>query len=144
MAIVNRDCDNSGQVDIIEKSFASATNGSTFIIAMPAYPCTLKMVSAHGFGVSYAPILSFFKVQTLGASSQAIGISGLVVLGQSSAVTVSGFSGLAAIGSTLLNFSAGELLVGNISGTSTNAAHLAVSAVFRKTQDVVSYFGQVQ
>jgi len=144
MAIVNRDCEASQQVDVIEKSFVSVASGATLLLAMPAYPCTVKIAAAWGSGVSYAPILSFFKVETLGASAQAVGISGLVVLGQSSAIAMTGFSGLAAAGSTLLNMNAGQLLVGAITGTSANIGQLAVSVVLKKTQDVVSYFGQVQ
>ena len=145
MAIVNRDHDASEQIWVVEKSYVSVGNGSTMLLALPPFPCTLKTVQAYGFGVSYSPILSFYKNESLGASTQAIGISGLVITGQSSAVGMAtSFSGLAAAGSTLLQFNAGEALVGSISGTSTNCANLIVNMVFKKTQDIVSYFAQAQ
>lgn len=151
MAIVNRDLDVSQQKEVHNwvSNFASGisyglglASGVTIKITGPmAYPGTLVGAQAVAIGVSGAPQVSFHIFRPgNGNTVIALGISNCVVInGISNAVT--SYSGLAATGSTLLNFQRGDIFMITTVGANTACAELAVQLVVKKTQDIVSHNG---
>lgn len=143
MAIVNRDLDASEQrKDIYVTSPAIAT-GVTQDLVVLAYPCTIQTVEYSALGVSNAMQVAFNLKRFIsgsGATAIAIGISNCVLqnFGTSGAIA---FSGLAAVGSTLLNFQSGDVLQIVTSVANGNATSLAMNLVLKKTQDVVTMNG---
>jgi len=141
MALVNRDKDASEQKDSVNITLRTVTNGVTIPVLVMPYPCTVQSVRAVCSGISGAPTIAFYKSAAAGITLEAIGISALVVasLGTSG---VLGFSGLAAAGSTLLDFASNGVLT-LISGGGTGAAfdYAVVEVCLKKTQDIVAYNG---
>jgi hypothetical protein len=77
-----------------------------------------------------------------GATTIPVGISNLVLVNAGTS-GIQGFSGLAAAGSTLLQLQAGDVLQYTTSVSNGNATSIALNAVIKKTQDIVSYNGDV-
>lgn len=140
MAIVNRDKDTSEQKEVFNIQLGAVATGVTRFLHVAAYPFTLESVRASAAGVSNAMQVAFEKITGAGSSGVPIGISNLVLQNRSVSGIV-GFSGLAASGSTLLNFNAGDVLQVVTSVSNGNATDLLLQAVIRKTQDIVSYNG---
>lgn len=142
MALVNRDKDASEQKDVVNVRHGSIATGTTNDVIVMAYPCTLDSVKYSALGVSNAMQVTFNNARfvSAGATAIAIGISNLVLqnFGTSGALS---FSGLAATGSTLLSFNAGDVLQIVTSVANGNATSLAFNIVLKKTQDIVSMNG---
>ena len=136
MAIVNRDLDSSQQKDVIQVTARSVPVTQMVPLAVMPYPCTIETVKYAAAGLSGAPVWTFGK-QSVGTTA-AIGISGLVVQAVGTSGSV-GFSGLAAVGSTLLNFNAGDVLYAVTSGANTALDYILLEFAVKKTQDIVSY-----
>lgn len=143
MAITNADNHVSQQKDVVSVKLGAQATGATVLVHNFVYPCTLQGLRASALGVSNAMQVAFIKnyfVPGAGLTSIAIGISNLVL--QNASVSGSqNFSGLAATGSTLLNFNAGDYLTVNTSVANGNATDLVVTMVVKKTQDIVAYNG---
>lgn len=141
MAITNADNHVSQQKDILTYKSGAVATGATVFVHTFVYPCTLQGIRASAFGVSNAMQAAFIKnyfVPGAGLTSIAIGISNLVL--QNASVSGSqNFSGLAATGSTLLNFNAGDYLTINTSVANGNVLDMALTMVVKKTQDIVNY-----
>lgn len=136
MAIVNRDLDSSQQVDALQISVGAVAVTKLVPLAVMPYPCTIQTIKYAAVGCSGNPIWTLGK-QSVG-TTVAIGISGMVLqnVGVSGSV---GFSGLAAVGSTLLNFNAGDVLYAVTSGANTALEGILIELAVKKTQDIVSY-----
>ncbi len=145
MAIVNRDKHASEQKEVIQSRETSVATGVVRHMFLAPYPCTLEGVRVAALGVSNAMQVAFEKyyfVAGAGATTQPIGISNLVLVNAGTS-GIQGFSGLAAAGSTLLKLQAGDVLQYTTSVANGNATNLTVEAVIKKTQDIVSYNGDV-
>lgn len=140
MAIVNRDLDASQQKDIVNAPLGAVATGVTRHVCVIAYPCTLQSVRASAQGVSNAMQIAFEVIRGAGSSGIPIGISNMVLQNRSVSGVV-GFSGLAAAGSTLLNFVAGDVVQIVSSVANGNATDLTLQLVLKKTQDIVSHNG---
>ena len=138
MAIVNRDLDASQQKIVVEHQLGAVATGVTRFFFIAPHACTLESIRVSAAGVSNAMQLAFEKITGAGSSGLPIGISNLVLQNRSVSGIV-GFSGLAAVGSTLLNLSQGDVLQIVSSVSNGNATDLLVSAVLKKTQDIVTY-----
>lgn len=151
MAIVNRDLDASQTKEVIHWMSTPATGisyglgvgtGVTIFISGPMpYPGTVQSAQAVAIGRSGAPelVFSLFRPAN-GNTVVALGISNLVIPnGLSAAVT--SYSGLAATGSTLLNFQRGDMFMVTTAGANTACTNLVVSMVVKKTQDIVTHNG---
>lgn len=142
MAICNRDLDVSQQkVDVSVPVGAIATSTTKLIHLVPA-PCTLVApILASAAGVSNAMQVAFQVkrfVAGAGETAIAVGISNLVLV-NSATSGPQGFTGLAAVGSTLLSLQVGDAVQIVTSVANGNATDLALSLVFQKTQDIVSH-----
>ncbi len=140
MAIINRDLDVSQQRFDYQERFANVGISQILPLALFPFPGTVQSVRFGAYGLSGAPIYSFFVdrfIAGTGFTSIPIGISGYLpsVMGTSG---INGFSGLAAAGSTLLNFQAGDLLYAVSSVANTAASHIISSVVVKQTQDYLS------
>lgn len=140
MAIVNRDKDSTEQKEVGQVQLGAVATATTRFLHVAAYPFTLESVRASAAGVSNAMQVAFEKITGAGSSGVPIGISNLVLQNRSTSGIV-GFSGLAAPGSTLLAFAAGDVLQVVTSVASGNATDLLLQLVIKKTQDIVSYNG---
>jgi len=140
MAIVNRDLDASQQKIVVEHQLGAVATGVTRFFFIAPFPCTLEQVRVAAAGVSNAMQLAFEKITGAGSSGLPIGISNIVLQNRSVSGIV-GFSGLAAVGSTLLNLNYGDVLQVVSSVSNGNATDLIVHAVLKKTQDIVSHDG---
>lgn len=142
MAIVNRDLDASEQRSVLNfRSTAQINTGATHLVALMPYAGSIQSARAVGLGLSGAPIVNF-QIQRFAGGNTVIacGISGLV-LNAFGTSGVLGYSGLAAQGSTLLNFQAGDMLLMEFSGANTAALTVVAEIVVKKTQDIVSMNG---
>lgn len=142
MAIANREMGASGQQDVYNVSVGSLATAVTKFVAVMPYPCTMQSVRSAAQGLSNALTLSFEVIRGSGSSGIAIGISGMVLANRSTS-GVAGFSGLAAAGSTLLAFQAGDVVQVISSGANGAVSDLVLQLVVQKTQDIVSYNGVV-
>lgn len=141
MAIVNRSNDASQQKDAFQYTEKLVTTGVTFPVAIMPYPCTLQSVRGVAQGISGTPIVSLYKASgSVGATLEAIGISGIVVAVMGTSAPA-GQSMLAASGSTLLDFAAGDVLYAISTGSNAAADNFILEYVVKKTQDVVSHNG---
>ena len=147
MALVNRDKDVSEQKDVyslqLSGGLTTVATGATAWIGLMPYPGVIQSMKVAAAGLSGAPLVS---LQTLrfaaGGTTIAVSISGLVCseFGTSGMIGT-GFSGLAAAGSTLLSVQAGDILQIQTGGANTAARNMIVEVVVKKTQDYVSYNG---
>ena len=140
MGIINRDLDASQARFDFQERFANTGVSTILPLALFSFPGTIQSVRLGAYGLSGAPIYSFFIdrfIAGTGYTAIPIGISGYLpsVMGTSG---INGFSGLAAAGSTLLNFQAGDLMYAVSSGANTAASHLISSVVVKQTQDYIS------
>jgi hypothetical protein len=143
MAIVNRDLDVSQQKETFTFASNSAVvTGVTLALFGPMpYPGTVQSVQGVALGVSGAPQLAFSIFRPANGNTViGMGISNMVVInGISNPVT--SYSGLAASGSTLLNFQRGDIMLATSSVANTACTQLVVQMVVKKTQDIVSHNG---
>lgn len=140
MALVNRDKDVSEQKEVVSVALGSMATGVTRFAYVAPFAFTLQSVRQAAAGVSNAMQLAFEKITGSGSSGIPIGISNIVLQNRSTSGIV-GFSGLAAVGSTLLNFSAGDTIQVISSVANGNATDLTLQLVLKKTQDIVSHNG---
>jgi hypothetical protein len=139
MAIVNRDLDSSLQREVFGENLGSMATGVTRFFFIAPYPCVVEQVRYAAAGVSNAMQLAFEKITGAGSSGVPMGISNIVLQNRSVSGIV-GFSGLAAVGSTLLNLSVGDVVQLVSSVSNGNATDLDVQMVVKKTQDIVSFY----
>lgn len=143
MAVINRDMDASEQRDVYDVSLGATPTGTTLAVVVLPYPATLQSIRTNAFGVSNAMQVTWHKLVYVSGSGSTfipIGISNLVLVNHAS-IGVQGSSYLAASGSTLLSFSAGDCLAAVTSVANGNVLSLVVQAVFKKTQDIVQMNG---
>lgn len=144
MAIQNRSKADPEKKEVIQWNAGGAiATGTTRKVFVAPYPCTVEALAADAAGVSNAMQVEVQKrsfIVGAGATSQNMGISNLVL--QNSGLSgVQNFSGLAAAGSTLLNLAAGDAVDIVTSVANGNSTDLALALVIKKTQEIVSYFG---
>jgi hypothetical protein len=140
MAITNRDKDVSEQKDVVQINLGAVATAATRHVLIAPYPFTLQSVRSSAQGVSNAMQVAFEKMTGAGSSGIPIGISNMILQNRSTSGVI-GFSGLAATGSTLLNFAAGDVLQIVTSVSSGNATDLSLQLILKKTQDIVSHNG---
>jgi hypothetical protein len=147
MGLVNRDKDASEQKDVIFYSLngpAGATNlvtGVTRYLGVVPYPCVLQSIGVVAAGVSSAMQIAFSKTTfAAGITTYAVSISNLVLQNFGTSGQV-GYSGLAAAGSTLLSFQAGDQLMMTTSVANSACTDLMLNIVLKKVQDIVSING---
>lgn len=143
MAIVNRDLDASQQREPVYVPVGAMATGATRGIYVAAAPVTLQSVRVAAQGVSNAMQIGFYIQRFISGSGStffAIGISNLVLTSAGTS-GVQGFSGLAAVGSTLLNLNAGDVLHINSSVANGNSTDLALNLVMKRLQDILSLNG---
>lgn len=143
MAIVNRDMDATEQRDVYNDIIQAIPVGTTYTAVVLPYPCTLQSIRTSTHGVSNAMQVAWNKLVYVSGSGLTlipIGISNLILVNHAS-IGVQGSSYLAAQGSTLLSFQAGDCLALTTSVANGNALNICVQAVFKKTQDIVSMNG---
>ncbi len=143
MAIVNRDKDASEQRDVISASLGALATGVTKQVAVLPYPCTLQSLRAAALGVSNAMQVAIQVnrfIAGTGATAINLGISNLVLVNVGTS-GVQGFSGLAAVGSTLLALQQNDVLQIVTSVANGNTTDLAIEFVVKKTQDIITLNG---
>ncbi len=151
MPIVNRDGDPSEKKEWINwvssygQSGLGVGTGSTYIIAGPIpYPYIVQSVMAVSSGASGAPqlVMSLNRnINSTGNTAVLIGISNYVIPGGASLAAVTGWSGLAVPGSTLLLGSAGDYITISTAVANTACTQLMINVVLKKVQDIVSHNG---
>ena len=153
MAIVGRDLDVSerkvsfqwsnqfgGQSLVTDGGIVTATGTTLFMFMMP-FPATLQSGAVFANAVSGAPQIALFVQRFAGGSTNfAVGISNMVLTAFGTS-GVQGLSGLPPVGSTLLNFLQGDLLLLQTAASNTAIKNLIMELVFKKTQDIVQYNG---
>lgn len=139
MAIVNRDKDASEQRDVWAESLGAVATGVTKHFMIVPYPCVLEQVRVSAQGVSNAMQVALEKITGATSSGIPMGISNIVLQNRSVSGIV-GFSGLAAVGSTLLNLAYGDVVQVITSVTNGNATDLDLQMIVKKTQDIVSFY----
>jgi hypothetical protein len=147
MAIVGRDLDVSERKETFTYASGASSvvvSGISLPIGLVPYPCTIESIRFYAEGVSaamqVAPFVNRF-VAGAGLTSIQIGISN-AILQNVSVSGIIGHSGLAATGSSLLNLAANDVLAFQTSVSNSAARVLMIEVVVRKTQDIVSVFGQ--
>lgn len=148
MALVNREKDASEQKDYIVYASAGAAGASTLatgvtrMIGMMPYPCVLQSVGFAALGCSGAMAVTFAKTAftATGVTTYTVSISNMILQNFGTSGQI-GYSGLAAAGSTLLNFQAGDQLLISTSVANTACTDLLLNIVVKKVQDIVSYNG---
>ncbi len=149
MAIVNRDLDGSQQKDVVHQGYKNVGVGSTmlaggasFFIGAPIpYPFVIESAEVYALGITGAPQMRLI-IDRFGAGQTRMvcGISNCVVTAYGTS-GVQGLSGLAPVGSTLLQGQAKDQLSFDLVGSNTGFTDVMISVVIKKTQDIVSYNG---
>lgn len=143
MAIVNRDFDASEQREVVNyRSNGALVTGTTAYVWVAPFPGTIQSVKSIANGVSGAMAVDILleRFTSGGNTFIAIGISALTLVNMSLSGPQS-YSGLAATGSTLLNFQAGDGLVLKTSVANSATTDLMMNIVVKKTQDILSLNG---
>jgi hypothetical protein len=149
MAFINRDGDITEKKEWFQWSnqyglgvSGLVQTGQTFVVGGPMpFPGTIQSGQVYATGISGAPQLALTVQRFVpggGFTNITIGLSNMVV----QAVSTSGpqgFSGLAAPGSTLLNFLTGDAFMITTSVSNTAIQSLLLQFVVIKTQDIVSH-----
>lgn len=144
MGILNRTKDASERKEVYGCRLGSVVNAVTLQICQVPYPAVLEGIYHSHQGLSSTPGARFDVWRFIGgagftAVQTGIGASGTVVAFATSGVIA---ASLPAPGSTLLNLMAGDvIMLSSFGGTGTATAESAVEVVLKKTQDIVSYFG---
>lgn len=137
MAIVNRTLDASEQKQSMELRTGAVVNAAEVIVGSAPRAQTITGAYATCFGISGAPT-GLLRVTRFGGASYLIGTTFLIP-----AVGVSGIMGisLAAVGSSLLNLQARDLVTIVVGGGSGAAAtSVALDLVVQNIQDIKSWF----
>jgi len=144
MAIVNRDLHASEQKEVLHfVSQGAIATGTTKVMHVIPYPCTLEQVKGYALGVSNAMQVAFQVARFAGgATAINLGISNLILVNAGTSGPL-GYSGLAVPGSTLLSLQTDDVLQMVTSVANGNATDLSLNFVIKKTQDIVSYDGVV-
>lgn len=150
MAIVNRTLDASEQRKTMSMSANGSSGiviitGSTFVVGVVPYACTLDAGQLVAFGVSNSPTCALSVNRFIVGSGQttyviATGTSNLVPAFGTSGVGISAMI-LPAAGSTLLNLLPNDVLQLTFAGTNAAATFLNVALVLKPIQDVKTHFG---
>lgn len=150
MAIINRSLDPSQQRHVMQASLNGSsgiilTTGTTYIIGVVPWPCTLDAGQLCGFGVSSAPTCALHVQRFIPGSGFttyviATGTSNLVPAFGTSGVGISAMI-LPASGSTLLNLQANDVLALTFAGANAAATGLNVAVVLKPIQDSKLHFG---
>jgi hypothetical protein len=150
MAIINRTLDASEQRKILSCSVNGSSGiaiitGSTAVLGIVPWPCTLDAGQIVAFGVSNAPTCALSVNRFIPGSGQttyviATGTSNLPPAFGTSGVGISGMI-LPASGSTLLNLLANDVLQLTFAGTNAAATFLNVTLVLKPIQDQKVNFG---
>lgn len=142
MAINNAQFDPSEQTVSIDLRTATVATGISQILWNAPFPCVIKQLEVAFYGISGAPQWSFYVSNNLstGVTGILIGISNLLPqhIGTSGPIS---FSGLAAVGSTLLNLDAGDSFCFSSSVANAAISSSSLNLIVKKTQDYVTYFG---
>jgi len=144
MAIVNRDLDSSEKKIVVNCSYRAVATGQTITAFVVPCAAELETVRSACQGLSGSPIISLYKgafVAGAGLTMTAVGVSGIAL----AAVGTSGIQGasiLPASGSTSIQFSAGDVVFLNTTGSNAAADSLSVVLVLKKLQDIVQMNGQ--
>jgi len=142
MAIINRDHDISEKREVVEFSQRTLVTGASYIITQVPYKCDVQGAYVAAIGLSGSPILSFNAVRfnaTGGQTVIALGVSG-VVLTAFGTSGIQGFSGMQALGSSLLSLIPGDLLAMTLTGTNSAADSAIVDIVLAKSDDIVKIY----
>jgi len=150
MAIVNRDGDASEQKEVFTAVYGNLTGvtlaaGASLRITGPMpYPFLVESGALAAFGLSGAPQVRLIldRFTSGGQTRMVCGISNMVTRAYLTSGII-GWSGLAPVGSTLLQGQAGDQLSLDIVGANTALTDLLVNVVVKKSQDIVSYNGVV-
>lgn len=141
MGLINREKNPSEQREVVQYEADLWATGVTKNLFVAPYPVTLEQVKYCALGLSGA---ATHKLQIgrfiVGAGATAIDINAAAAL---VAIGTSGLQGasLPASGSSLLNLQAGDRLMAVSAGTDAAIASIVYTAVVKKTQDILSYFG---
>ncbi len=145
MAIVNRDLGVSEQRQELSYSNSEeiVTGASVIMLNVP-YACDLQALEVAVLGASGAPTLDF-KVKrwtSAGSTIFSLGISAMTV----SAVfglsgPAQGWSGIRALGNTLLQLQRGDAICMTTGVANTSVEQLSVALVVKRTADIVSALG---
>lgn len=143
MPIQNRDNGLSQQREVLSARVATPVTGESYALINVPFPCNVQAAYFGAQGLSGSPQYNLRAVRFTsgGQTTINLGISNIIV---AAAVGISGgaqgWSGLATLGSTLLQLQAGDVLVLGTAGTNAAARDLAVSIVVQKSQDIVQHF----
>jgi len=145
MPIQNRDLGVSEQRrELFSAINATTATGASVILQVVPYACAVQAVSVAALGLSGAPQLDFrvLRWTSAGATIFSLGISNLTIAG---AVGLSGpaqgWSGIRALGNTLLALQSGDVLAATVAGTTTAFEKAAICVVVQRSADIVSALG---
>lgn len=149
MAIVNRDNDATQQKEAVHQAYKNVGVGSTVLAGgssywiggpMP-YPYLLESARTYVLGISGAPALRLIIDRFVAGQTRIVcSISNMVLTNYGTSGSF-GVSGLAPLGSTLLQGQAGDQLSFDVVGANTAITDITISVVVRKSQDIVSHHG---
>lgn len=152
MAVINRTLDATEQrktmsVNVNGSSGIVIPTGSTFVLGIVPWPCTIDAGQLASMGASGSPtvalsVLRFIVGSGLTTYVIATGTSNLVPAFGTSGVGISGMI-LPAAGSTLLNLLANDVLQLTFAGTNAAAVFLSASVVLKPIQDQKVNFGLI-
>lgn len=141
MGFSNRDLDVSQQKVI--KQFASASTiatSATMLIASVPVQGVLKSINLSAFGLSGAPHLEINILKFAGGQTAVSGVGNTLVVTAFGTSGSIGFS-LVAAGSSLLQVSAGDLIVLKTGNANTAMATCVVDVVIGAVADVMAVYG---
>lgn len=144
MAIANRELDVSQQKEAVSSFVSSlAIAGSHAVVAYVPYPAELKYVSVSAVAATNSPVLSLEILRFITGAGATIILGSAVTLAVT-AVGTSGQQGFSLLGSgnTLIQLQAGDMIgLKMAGGASGSVANMAVSVVWKPSQDIKGAFG---
>ena len=144
MPIQNRDLSTSEQRVVFTQRIAAAVTGASYTVINVPYACELQAADFSAFGLSGAPAYKLHNFRWTAAGSTQIELGTAPEI-MAVATGISGpaasWSGIASLGSTLLQLQRGDLIQIESSVANTAALELNVSLVVKKSADIVSALG---
>lgn len=145
MPIVNRDLSLAEKRKVFQQEYAPAqlVTGSSAIICIAPYPCSLDVGQYAAFGLSNTPTVQIVInrfIPGTGFTAFSINSAQTVVAFGTSGVAASGIS-LPQIGSTLTTLLVNDVVMMQVAGTNAAMTGLAVEVALRPLQDLVTQFG---
>lgn len=146
MGIINRTKDPSEQKEAFDVTLRGIVTAATYQVCVVPYPANVEAIVHSHQGLSGSPALRFDVWRFIAGAGFTSVVTGLGASATIVALATSGVlsASLPAVGSTLLQVQAKDVITLHSFAANTATVESHVQVVLKKTQDKVSYYGDAE